>query len=105
MFDGPNDMSMKIGEVFGNSNHKLVKSISSTGDNLLVDFKKQNDVGNVEIIALIKYKKIVSNCQTMLNLEKNVLLSPNSSDINCTWLISLNFGSHITIDFRFFEVS
>ena len=32
---------MKIGEVYGNSNSKLIKSISSSGKSLLIDFKKQ----------------------------------------------------------------
>lgn len=107
MFDGldDNDMSMKIGEVYGNSNHRLLRSISSTGKNLFIDFKKQNYVGNVEIIALIKYKKIDSVCQTWLNLKDNILMSPNSSNINCTWLITQSIGSYITIDFTFFEVS
>ena len=105
IFDGADDMSMLIGEVYGNSNHRLLRSISSTGKNLFIDFKKENDVGNVEIIALIKYKKMDSVCQTWLNLKDNILMSQNSSNINCTWLITQSIGSYITIDFTFFEVS
>ena len=32
---------MKIGEVYGNSNNKLLKSISSSGKSMFIDFKKQ----------------------------------------------------------------
>ena len=97
-------MSMLIGEVHGKSNHKLAKSISSHGKYLFIDFEKQLFSGTVEVFAAIKYKKMNSDCQTWINLENNVLMTPadlntynNSIDYN--WLITANFGSYITIKF------
>ena len=109
IFDGADDMSMLIGEVHGNSNHKLTKSISSSGKALFIDFKKQYHYGTVEVLAAIKYKKMNSDCQTWIDLENNVLMTPadlNSYDnnINCNWLIIENFGSYITLKFTFINV-
>ena len=101
---------MKIGEVYGNSNNKLLKSISSSGKSMFINFKKQYDDGNDDensnIMASIKYKKIRFDCQTWLDVEKNILKSPNhSSNTNCSWLITSNFGSYIILDFTFIEVN
>ena len=35
---------MKIGEVYGNSYNRLLKSISTSGKSIFIDFKKQYDV-------------------------------------------------------------
>ena len=109
VFDGADDMSMQIGEVHGNSNHKLTKSISSSGKLLFIDFKKQYYWGTVEMLASIKYKKMNSDCQTWLDLENKVLMTPidlNTYDksINCSWLITAKFGTYITLGFIFFDV-
>ena len=58
---------MLIGEVFGTPNHKIVKSISSTGKSFFIDFKKQYPVGGVEFVAFIKYNKINPDCQSWLD--------------------------------------
>ena len=102
-------MSRQIGEVFGNSNHKLTKSISSSGKSLFIDFKKQFYVGTVEVVAAIKYKKINYDCQTWLDLENKVLMTPNDFNTygkicNCSWLITVKFGSYITLGFTFLDV-
>ena len=100
---------MLIGEVHGNSNNKLTKSISSSGKALFIDFKKQYYFGNVEVIAAIKYKKMNSDCQTWIDLENNVLMTPvdlntyNNSFI-CNWLINMHFGSYITLKFIYLDV-
>ena len=62
IYDGPDEKSMKIGEVYGNSNNKLLKSISSSGKTLFIDFKKQYKLGNqmTEFEAIIKHKNIIS---------------------------------------------
>ena len=101
---------MKIGEIYGNSNNKLLKSISSSGKTLFIDFKKQDEhpLGNdmTEFEASIKYNKIMSACQTSLNINTNILTSPNHSNgANCTWLIVSNFGSYIILNFKFIEVN
>ena len=72
---------MKIGEVYGNSNNKLLKSISSSGKTLFIDFKKQDEnlIENymTEFEASIKYNKIMSACQTLLDVDTNILTFPN----------------------------
>ena len=100
---------MKIGEVYGNSNHKLLKSISSSGKTLFIDFKKQFKQFHsekTEFEAIIKYNKIMSACQNWLDLKTNILASPNHSNTtNCIWLITSNFGSYIILNFKYIEVN
>ena len=100
---------MLIGELFGTQNHKLVRSISSSGKYMFIDFKMQHAIysGNdIEFEASIKYNKINLDCQTWLNHNKNVLLSsPSHQNINCSWLITGQFGSYIILDFNFIEVN
>ena len=107
IYDGPNEQSMKIGEVYGISNNKLLKSISSSGKTLFIDFKKQYKFDNqiTKLEASIKYSKIMSACQTWLDVRENILISPNYlNTTNCTWLITSNFGSYIILNFKFIEV-
>ena len=92
---------MLIGELFGSSSHKVVKSISSLGNSMLIEFRKQY-LGIVEFVATIKYNMINSDCQSWLN--NNLLMSPNNPNINCSWIITRKFGSYITLDFKFIEV-
>ena len=98
---------MKIGEVYGHSDNKLLKSISGSGKSIYIDFKKQYDYGNLttEFKASIKYKKINFDCQTWLDVEKNILMSPNyPNNINCSWLITSKYRSYIILNFTFIEV-
>ena len=103
VYDGPDDKSMLIAEVFGTHSHKVVKSISSTGKSIFIDFKKQNEFGTVEFLAFIQYNKIIPDCQSWL--DKNILMSPYNPNINCSWIITRKFGSYITLDFKFIEVN
>ena len=48
VYDGLDNKSKLIGEVFGTPNHKIVKSISSIGKSMLIDFKKQSIYETVE---------------------------------------------------------
>ena len=103
VYDGPNDQSILIGELFGTPNHKVVKSISTSGKTMFIDFKKQSNWGGaVEFVASIKYNKINPDCQSWL--DNNILMSPNNLNINCSWIISRKFRSYITLDFSFIEV-
>ena len=104
VYDGPDEKSMLIGELFGSpSNHKVVKSISSIGKSIFIDFKKQFGYkSTVEFVAIIKYNKIIPDCQSWL--DKNILISPNNPNINCSWIITKKFGTYITLDFSFIEV-
>ena len=99
VYDGPEEKSMLIGELFGTPNHKVVKSISSSGKFIFIDFKKQIDY---ELVAFIKYNKINPDCQCWLN--DDILMTPNNPNINCSWIITRKFGSYITLDFSFIEV-
>ena len=92
---------MLIGEVFGTPNHKIVKSISSTGKSIFIDFKKDDSETRI-CLAFIMYNKINPDCQSWLN--NNILMSPNNPNINCSWIITRKFGSYITLDFKFIEV-
>ena len=103
---------MKIGEVYGNSKHKLLKSISSSGKTMFIDFKKKQQKDyvlknvNTTFTASIKYKKINFDCQTWLDVNKNILMFPNHPiNTNCSWLITFNFGSYIILNFPFIEVN
>ena len=100
---------MLIGELFGTHNHKLVRSISSSGKYMFIDFKMQHAIysGNgIEFEASIKYNKIDLDCQSWLNLNNNVFMSsPSHQNINCSWLITGQFGSFISLDFNFIEVN
>ena len=107
VYDGPNDESMLIGKLFGTPNHKVVKSISSSGKSIFIDFKKFTSQltthnSKVEFVASIKYTKINPDCQSWL--DNNVLMSPNHPNLNCSWIITRKFGSYITLDFKFIEV-
>ena len=93
---------MPIGEVFGSPNHKIVKSISSSGKSIFIDFKKQDDFGTVEFVAFIKYNNINTDCQSWL--DNNLLTSPKNPNINCSWIITRKYGFYITLDFKFIEV-
>ena len=98
---------MKIGEIYGNSNNKLLKSISSSGKTLYIDFKKQHKFGNqiTELEASIKYSKIMSACQNWLDVKTNILTSPKyPNTTSCIWLITSYFGSYIILNFKFMEV-
>ena len=99
---------MKINEIYGNSYNKRLKSISSTGKSMFIDFEYQYEHSdeNLNLIALIKYKKFNFDCQTWLDANKNILMSPNSpSNTNCSWMLSANFGSYIILNFTFIEVN
>ena len=126
IFDGADQKSMLIGEVHGISDqpgisdHKLTKSISSSGKALFIDFKKQHNTVYtqqgvevsyliVEVLVKIKYKKMNSYCQTWFDLENNVLMTPAdlnayNKSINCNWLVTANIGSYITLKFPFIDV-
>ena len=77
---------------------------------MFIDFKKKFWESNtwygifptVELVASIKYNKIIPDCQSWL--DGNVLISPNDPNINCSWIINRKFGSYITLDFIFIEV-
>ena len=101
VYDGLDDKSMLIGELFGTPNHNFMKSISSSEKYIFIDFKRIHP-SPVEFAASIKYNKNNPNCQSWL--KNNVLISPNHPNLNCSWIITKTFGSFITLEFKFIEV-
>ena len=100
---------MKIGVVYGmKDKNKKWKSISSSGSMFINFEKKRKDKSHekTEAIALIKYNKL-PECQTWLELEKNTLMSPDTygKNLDCSWLLSSNFGSYIILHFDHIYVS
>ena len=109
IYDSSDDKSKLIGELFGTPSNKLVKSISSLGKSIYIDFKKyrmlsEYEDGTVEFVAFIKYNIINPNCQSWLDNLNHVIMSPNNPNTNCSWIITRRFGSYITLDFSFVEV-
>ena len=82
---------------------KFVKSISSSGKTMYISYKKQHLTGKLDFTASIKYNNINLECQSWL--KKNVLISPNNPNINCSWIITRKFGSYITLDISYTEVN
>ena len=109
IYDGPDEQSIRIGEVYGNSNNKLLKSISSSGRSLFIDFKKQHkqlENQRTEFEAYVKYNKVMSACQNWLDVNANILMSPNHfNNTSCSWVITANFGYYIILNFKFIEVN
>ena len=75
---------------------------------MFIDFSRDQHVYGdqlniiVEFSALIKYNKINLDCQSWL--ADNRLASPNNPNTNCSWIITGEFGSYITLVFSFIEV-
>ena len=93
---------MLIGELFGTPSHKVMKSISSSGKKMFIVFNRGYENTINEFSASIKYNKINTDCQSWL--DDNRLVSPNNPNMNCSWIITRQFGSYITLDFFFIEV-
>ena len=93
---------MLIGELFGTPAHSVVKSISSSEKSMFIDFKRTEKFGTVEFVASIKYNKINPDCQSWL--DDDIIISPTNPNINCSWIITRQFGSYITLDFKIIEV-
>ena len=106
IFDGSDKSAMNIGEVYGNSYNRRLKSIASSGT-MFIDFKKQRILDKTELRAVIKYNKFMPDCQTWLDLKNNTLNSPDKYDnnFNCSWLLSTNIGSYINLTFDHIYVS
>ena len=104
IYDGPNDHALLIGQIFGTSSNQIFRSISSSGSSIFIKFKKRYSVGTAAFVASIKYSKISMDCQSWLDLNNNLLMSPNYPDIDCSLHITKKFGSYITLEFSYIEV-
>ena len=110
IFDGSDKSAMRIGEVYGDHYNRQWQSISSSGM-MFIDFKKQFEqifaINILQLNALIKYSKVIPYCQTWLDLKNYTLKSPTIYDnnVNCSWLLSFNYGSYIKLQFNYIYVS
>ena len=105
VYDGPNDKSMLIGGLLGTSKHNVVKSISSSGNSMFLKFKKEDVVVNPEFSASIYYNKISNtNCPSWTDFSTSGWMSSSHSNIDCSWLITRQFGSYLTLKLRNVEV-
>ena len=104
VYDGPNDKSMLIGELLGTSFHNVVKSISSSGNSMFLKFKKEEDVFNPQFSASINYNKINTDCPSWTDFASSRWVSPVHSNVECSWLITGQFGSYLTLKFNYLGV-
>ena len=105
VYDGPNDKSMLIGGLLGTSKHNVVKSISSSGNSMFLTFKKEDPVVHPQFTASVNYNKINMNCPSWTDFASSRWMPPINSNIDCSWLITRQFGSYLTLKFRYIEVS
>ena len=86
------------------------KIISSTNNRLLVEFRSDDVNEWVGFSAFIHYVPLPSKeCQKGLDLTLKTIQSPNYPDsygnnLACKWLISVPYGSHITLTFLHLDV-
>ena len=88
-------------------NHKT-RTISSTGEDMLVQFSTTDEFVDYGFRAYFQYLPYVNNCENWLNKTSShelILESPNDTANDCNWLISGVEGTTtINIHFEYFEV-
>ena len=88
-------------EVDGNFNYQQ-KTVSSTGNEMLVEFVTDQELTNQGFHAKFHYVQINPDCNSWLGSQ--YLISPDYPIIDCNWVISAPMGSTITIEFSSIEV-
>ena len=81
--------------------HHSNKTVSSTGNQMIIQFLSDNGSVHDGFRAYFNYITINQNCVEYLNMRTLVLTSPN---YDCSWVISSSMGNTITIKFNTFEV-
>ena len=80
-------------------------TISSTENDMLVQFTTDDYALNKGFKAYFHYIPIDSNCANWLNITAQLLKSPDYSTIDCSWVITApTTDSTIIIHFEIFEV-
>ena len=86
------------------------KVISSSSNNMLVEFRSDDFLQSMGFSASIHYSTLPNKlCEKGLNMAMKTLQSPNypnvyENDLNCKWLISVPHGFYITLKFLQFDV-
>ena len=91
-------MIVKFDQNLNNKN----KTVSNTGQKLLVQFSTDGDYTNRGFNASFHFNPIDNNCANWLTSNK--LVSPKYPHANCSWLITASVGSIIYIKFNGFQV-
>ena len=84
-----------------NLNNKT-KTVSNTGQKLLVQFSTDRDHTNRGFNASFHFNQIDNNCANWMTSDR--LVSPKYPHANCSWLITASVGSIIYIKFNGFQV-
>ena len=91
-------MIVKFDQNLNNKN----KTVSTTGQKLLVQFSTDGDYTNRGFNASFHFNPIDNNCANWLTSNK--LVSPKYPHANCSWLITASVGNIIYIKFNGFQV-
>ena len=95
---------------YSSLSHWQKKIISSSSNNMLVEFRSDAVFEFIGFSASIHYSPLTSKeCDEGLNMSMKTIQSPNYPDsygnnMSCKWLISVPHGSHITLKFLQFDV-
>ena len=95
--DFPNNLP--IMEVDRNFNNQQ-KTVSSTGNEMLVQFVTDQEMTDQGFYAKFHYVPINSNCEDWLDMTTQTLTSPDYPTIDCSWVIRASMGSTINIQFQ-----
>ena len=103
-FDGKDLQSQKIQIFDKNFNFKKM-TISSTGEDMLVQFLTDDNLVWRGFIAYFHYVPIEPNCENWLDRTAQLFKSPDYPTIDCSWVITASKSSStISIQFHTFEV-
>ena len=86
------------------------KIISSSRNNMIVEFNSDYNMEMSGFSAIIKYVKMPSNeCESWLDMDKRTIKSPNypntyRNNMLCKWLIIVENGFYLTLEFSDFDV-
>ena len=86
------------------------KIISSSSNNMLVEFRSDKFLEDIGFSASIYYSQLPSKeCEKGLDMTMKTIQSPNHPDwyennLVCKWLISVPYGSHIILKFKQLDV-
>ena len=96
--------------LYHSSSHWQKKIISSTSNKMLVEFRSDKSWETFGFSASIYYSPLPSKeCEVGLDMIKKTIQSPKYPDsygnnLDCKWLISVPYGSHITLRFLQLDV-
>ena len=81
-----------------------IKSVSSSGPHMLVQFVTDHEYTKPGFSAKIHYTPINLICKDWLNITSGFLTSPDHPTMDCSWVITAPMGNTISFQFHTFEV-